>query len=74
MVSEGSGLYSGWIGTVISNSRYSQQWIADNEPGRYKPFDPKTEVLLRTSEGKVFTMFKTRLQIYAPPEMRKEDT
>ena len=58
-VSEGSGLDSNRVGRMC-NAKYYTQWF-QLEPGRYKDFDSKREVLLLDDNDTYFTMFKDRL-------------
>jgi hypothetical protein len=61
-VCEGSGIDSRRIGLMVDYRRFSQSWIQANEPGRYKPFNPKIEALLLDEyKNQYFTMFKNRL-------------
>lgn len=60
-VCEGSGLDSGREGIAMNPAAYSQTFIQKNEPGRYKPFDRSREAILRDDDGRIFTMFKSRL-------------
>lgn len=68
MVSEGAGLETGHIGTVVDHRRYSQNAIKRDEPGRYKPFDSKKEVLLIDKNGHLFAMFPQYLRRLPVPE------
>lgn len=58
-VSGGSGVDSDRVGTVIQFP--GEDALKKAEPGRYKPFNQTVEVVLRDDEGKIFSMFKTRL-------------
>jgi hypothetical protein len=61
-VCQGSGIDSGRIGLVVDHRNYGQDWIQNNEPGRYDLFDPRIEsLLLEVKTGKYFTMYKNRL-------------
>lgn len=63
VVCDGSGLDSGRKGIVLNPLGYSQDFIKRNEPGRYHPFDNRTECLIQDSNGKIFTMFNNRLNV-----------
>ena len=77
-VVECSGVDSRKEGVIVLNSHASEinqqppgkpSWGENpygtvyGERGRYKPFDPKREAIIRGDDGKLFTMFKDRLQI-----------
>jgi hypothetical protein len=55
----GSGLDSERVGNVVKFP--GEEVLKEAEPGRYKPFNPKVEVVLRDDTGKLFSMFKSRL-------------
>lgn len=64
IVGEGAGLDHGRVGTVM-NPRTTPSYqgrLKEDEPGRYKPFDPRREVLLQDTSGHLFTMFPQYLQ------------
>lgn len=57
-----SGLDSGRTGVVVDATRPEYRpYIAIGCDGRYKPFNFRTEALVRTDNGQFFTMFKDRL-------------
>lgn len=60
-VSEGAGIDSGRVGILQDPAKFSQDFIAKNEPGRYKPFEPRKECILQDARGAYFTMFKNYL-------------
>lgn len=77
-VVECSGVDSRKEGVIVPNSHASEinrqppgkpSWKENpygsmyGEPGRYKDFDPKSEAIIRSDSGALFTMYKDRLEI-----------
>jgi len=63
-VTEGAGLDSGRTGTVVDWRGKNRQLRKEN-PGYYKDFNPKTEVMILDDDnGKLFSMFPSYLKRY----------
>jgi len=62
-ISEGSGLDSGKIATIVARSKIitDGRGIPKNVPGAYKPVDWKKEIAIQFEDGTYGTMFKNRL-------------
>ena len=62
-ISEGSGLDSGKIATVVARSKIitDGRGIPKNVTGAYKPVDWKREIAIQFEDGTYGTMFKSRL-------------
>lgn len=62
-VTWGAGLDSHRIGTVVDWRGKTRQLRREN-PGYYKDFNPKTEVMILDDNGKLFSMFPSYLKLY----------
>ena len=60
-VIEGAGLSSNLQGVVIP-PELDRRGIAKEE-GAYRPFDPRTERMIRADDGRKFTMFTSYLRV-----------
>lgn len=62
VVTEGAGLDSRRMGKVICPTGKDIRQLFQDNPGYYKPFNSKREVLLQEPDGTLFSMFKQYLK------------